>query len=165
MTHLTHPLHDPPNPTPTFPPHPHTTPPKHDPLTPEWPTPPLHEPRLPCMTHPTSVWCTPPWHDPPNPYWGPLLVDMQHYGCFISIKNVSFCTEMQVGLTTYIHNTLILTFQVKFNVPYKNQFLFAKSLSFIHGGHFDILDLIMQLIFIHQPGWLTTGHQISAWNQ
>ena len=77
---------------------------------------------------------------------------------------------MQVGLTTYIHNILILAFQVKFQlctihfklnsnyVPYKNQIPFAKSLCFIHGGHIDILDLIMQLIFIHQPGWLTTGH-------
>ena len=72
---------------------------------------------------------------------------------------------MQVGLTTYVHNTLI-HFKLNSNyVPYKNQFLFAKSLCFIHGGHIDILDLIMQLIFIHQPGWLTSGHQISAWNQ
>ena len=44
-------------------------------------------------------------------------------------------------------------------VPYKNQFLFTKSLCFI------LIILIMQLIFIHLPGWLTTGHQISAWNQ
>ena len=34
----------------------------------------------------------------------------------ISIKNVSSCAEMQVGLTIYIHNTLILTFQVKFQL-------------------------------------------------
>ena len=45
------------------------------------------------------------------------------------------------------------------------QFLFTKSLCFILSHHIGISDLIMQLIFIHLPGWLTTGHQISVWNQ
>ena len=103
----------PPHPFMTHPPHPtlhdtpHPTPPLHDPSTHptlSWPT----QPTPPFMTHPT-----PPLYDTPHPtplvkcnhkirvqecyggramscpwhggwrHWGPLLVDMQPYGCFI----------------------------------------------------------------------------------
>ena len=103
MTHPPHPtLHDTPHPTPPYPTHPFMTHPPHPTLS--WPT----HPTPPFMTHPT-----PPLYDTPHPtplvkcnhkirvqehyggramscpwhggwrHWGPLLVDMQPYGCFI----------------------------------------------------------------------------------
>ena len=72
---------------------------------------------------------------------------------------------MQAGLTTYVHNTLILTFQVKFQLCTMQESISPQNHCFIHGGHIGILDLIMQLIFIHPPRWLTTWQQISVWNQ